>query len=378
MIYVFSSAYSDLYKQNVLNASCYPTGHVMRLRFDAKYVQESIRNNPSSIRTKDSLLVFAEGAIQNRAAESDSAKAGQLRDYQFLPIRKCVVSAAEKKADIFILDVKLGDFLDYQDGDKAKDKTWDEAIKKHQERPWPKNFKKSSGGDGFHVYDSDPLPSVAGERDVGVAWRSLVDRLNKSELRDCITYRVLGFYRLEKDRKDVARETPIVAQVSGADARYRFNSSEMVLLKVLLYGEANRQQPVRELNVQYDSKAFTSTSVSKIFINSHYNEERVLLACARTTEQVVTSLALLQEETTSVWSPQPSFIVEVAPKEGYLARVAVLLALSFFLANVSKFSDFGGFCWSQPLSVLDYMAKPVAALLFLYSSWLYLRKFPLK
>ena len=65
MIYVFSSAYYDLFKQNVLNASCYPTGHVMRLRFDAKYVQESIRNNPGLIKEADALLVFAEGAIQN-------------------------------------------------------------------------------------------------------------------------------------------------------------------------------------------------------------------------------------------------------------------------------------------------------------------------
>ena len=192
-----------------------------------------------------------------------------------------------------------------------------------------------------------------------------------------MTYLILGFYHLEDDRKEGTRETRILPQVSGADARYRFNSSETVLLKILLYGDANRQEPVKELNVQYDSKAFTSTSVSKLFVNSRYNEERVLLACARTTEQVVTSLGLLQGEQTSVWSPQPSFIVEVAPKEGYLACVAVLLALSFFLANVTKFSDFGGLCWSQPLSVLDYMAKPVAALLFLYSSWLYLRKFPL-
>src|ERR1022692_2369200 len=105
MIYIFSSAFYELFKQNVLNASCYPDGQVMRLRYDAKYVHESIRNHPSSIHGKSALLVFAEGAIENKAAKESS---GKLRDYQFFPIRMCKVSAADKKADIFILDVKMG------------------------------------------------------------------------------------------------------------------------------------------------------------------------------------------------------------------------------------------------------------------------------
>ena len=141
MIYIFSSAYWELFKQNVLNASCYPDGQVMRLRYDAKYVHESIRNQPSSIHGKSALLVFAEGAIENKAAKENS---GKLRDYQFFPIRRCTVSAADKKADIFIVDVKMGSFLDYQDGPQARDAIWDEHIKKSPDRPWPKDLAKAS------------------------------------------------------------------------------------------------------------------------------------------------------------------------------------------------------------------------------------------
>ena len=50
MIYIFSSAYYELFKQNVLNASCYPEGHVMRLRYDAEYVDPAARKDPDSIK----------------------------------------------------------------------------------------------------------------------------------------------------------------------------------------------------------------------------------------------------------------------------------------------------------------------------------------
>lgn len=62
----------------------------MRLRYDIKYVHQSIRNQPSSINGKAALLVLAEGAIENSAAKDSSGKA--LRDYRFYPIRKCTMS----------------------------------------------------------------------------------------------------------------------------------------------------------------------------------------------------------------------------------------------------------------------------------------------
>jgi hypothetical protein len=373
MIYIFSSAYYELFKQNVLNASCYPDGQVMRLRYDAKYVHQSIRNQPSSINGKVALLVFAEGAIENTATKDSSGE--PLRDYRFFPIRACRISAADKKADIFILDVKLDGFLDYQDGPQARDSIWDDHIKKSPDRPWPKHFQKSDPAEGFYVFYGDDLPSVSDERGVEVAWRSLVERLNGSELRDCITFRVLGFYRGLG-----SKERPILPEVTGADAIYRFRSAETVVLKILLYGDANRKGGTKTLKLEFDSKAFTSASVPAVLVNSHYNEERILLPCARTTDPVITSVGLIQADPkTGVWSPQPTFLVEVAPRSSYLFFVVVLFALSFLLINLGKFSDlWTTINWRDVGSVLDHLAKPVGGVLFLVASWLYLRKFPLK
>lgn len=346
----------------------------MRLRYDAKYIHQSIRNQPTSINGRKALLVFAEGAIENRTAKEDPGK--QLRDYQFYPMRMCTISVADKKADIFILDVKLERFLDYQDGAQARDTIWDEHIKKSPDRPWPKHLRQGDPNEGFYLYSGDELPSVSEERGEAVAWRSLVNRLNASELKECITFRVLGFYRSSLWSNDV----PILPKVAGADAVYRFHSGETVLLKALLYGDANRQAPTKMLKLEFDPKTFTSASVPMLLINSHYNEERILLPCARTTDPVITSIGLVQSDPkVGVWSPQPTFVVRVAPRTSYLIMVVVIFAASFLFVNLGKFSElWTAINWHDPGSVLDHFAKPLGGMLFFLASWLYLRKFPLK
>jgi hypothetical protein len=373
VIYIFSSAYYDLFKQNVLNAVCYPDGHVMRLRYDAKYVEKAIRQKPASIKGKEAVLVFAEGSIANRDAAKEGGKA---RDYQFYPMRRCTVSTASAPADIFVLDVKLGSFVDYGDGTADRDQPWDEYIKALPSRPWPKNFRSDCADEGLYLFSADDLPLVGDRRELELAWRSVVERLNASELKECITYRLLGFYRRGLWRK----EKLIKPDVNGADAVYRFRSAETVLLKLLFYGDANRKGDSKSLKLEFDSKAFTSASVSTILVNAHYNEERIMLPCARTTDPLITSLSLAQNNPKDgVWSPQPTFMVRVAPPTIYLLVVVAVFAASFLFGSLGKFSDlWKEIDWAAPGSIGDHLAKPAAGFLFLLASWLYLRKFPLK
>ena len=373
MIYIFSSAYYELFKQNVLNASCYPEGHVMRLRYDAKYVDPAARKDPDSIKSKEAVLVFAEGSIANRDAVKSG---GQARDYRFYPLRRCTVSAASAPADIFIVDVKLGCFLDYRDGPASRDQQWDAHIKSFSARPWPKNFRTDSTEEGCYLFSGENLPLIDDRRELELAWRSVVERVNESELKECITYRVLGFYR----RGWWKKEKLIKPKVDGPDALYGFRSSETVLLKLLFYGDANRKGDVKSLKLEFDSKAFTSASVSTILVNGHYNEERILLPCARTTEPVITTLAVLQNEPKAgIWSPQPVFMLRVAPFQPYLVAVLAMVAVSFFLGSLGKFSElWNDINWSDAGSVGDHMAKVTAALLFFVATWLFVRKFPMK
>jgi hypothetical protein len=383
VIYIISSAYYELFKGNVLNASCYPEGHVMRLRYDAKYIEPAVRKKPESIEGNEAVLVFAEGAIANREAMKSGAtlaltppRYDTARDYRFYPLRRCTVSSANAPADIFLVDVKLGAFVDYREAPDSRDSQWDEHIKALPNRPWPKGLRPRTTDEGLYLFSGDNLPLIDDRRELELSWRSVVDRLNASELKECVTFRVLGFYR----RGWVRKEKLIEPQVSGPDALYRFRSSETVLIKLLFYGDANRKGSPKVLKLEFDSKAFTSASLAIIIVNGHYNEERILLPCSRTTEPLITTLAVTQIEPKSgIWSPQPSFVVRVAPYGPYLFFVLGMLAVSFFLASLGKFSELTkDINWSDIGSISDHMAKVAAAILFFVATWLYLRKFPLK
>ena len=136
----------------------------------------------------------------------------------------------------------------------------------------------------------------------------------------------------------------------------------------------------KALKLEFDPKAFTSASVPMLLVNSHYNEERILLPCARTTDPVITSIGLVQSDPkVGVWSPQPTFVVEVAPRKSYLLMVVTIFAASFVFVNLGKFSElWTAINWRDAGSVLDHFAKPLGGILFFLASWLYLRKFPLK
>jgi hypothetical protein len=72
-------------------------------------------------------------------------------------------------------------------------------------------------------------------------------------------------------------------------------------------------------------------------------------------------------------------MVRVAPFQPYLIAVLAMVAVSFFLGSLGKFSElWNDINWSDPGSIGDHLAKVVAALLFFAATWLFVRKFPLK
>jgi hypothetical protein len=112
MIYLFSSSFYDLFRQNILNACCYPDGYVMRVRYGCEYLSPDLMKNSAwkKLTKEKAVFVFAEGALANRTVGPGGAK----RDYRFLPIRRCTVESVQVTAGIFIMDIRLAAFLDYR------------------------------------------------------------------------------------------------------------------------------------------------------------------------------------------------------------------------------------------------------------------------
>lgn len=382
MIYLFSSSFYDLFRQNVLNACCYPDGFVMRIRYGREYLSPALmKDNAWKKLTKENgVFVFAEGALANKTTGPGGAK----RDYRFMPIRRCTVETVQMTAGIFILDIRLGSFLDYgEKTDRTREEVWDKEIKAHTDRPYPKGLRDVEGS---YVYRAPALTTTSGSGagEPEMAWRSVVDRLNQSELHECVTYHVRGFYGSRRWPLSIFwPERPVPPTVKGPDAVYRFRTGETILVKVLLYGQANSSASGKAIKIDFDAKTFTSASVTKIPIHSRYNEERVLLPCVRGTETVISALSLVPTgDDTTIWAPQPSFIVSISPPGGYLLGVAALFALAFFIANVGALTDYA-FLWDGNLKTdllgsLNKLTKPIGSLLFLAGTWFYLRKFPLK
>lgn len=400
MIYIFSSCSYDLFKQNVLNACCLPDGHVLRVRYGEQYIPRSFATKAENLIGKAAVFVFAEGALRQRTAEEEQkalppaarSTAPHQLDYVFLPIRFCVIKHAKELAGIVVIDIELGKFLDYgQLGDETWRDKWDAAIKDHAERPYlkPSEPRLPGAKDGFYVYEADDLPLPQKKRGQERAWRSLIDRINakECELSDCITYRVLGFFRA--NHVLLRRKWPehqLKPRTASPDSVYRFRTGETVLMRLLFYGEQNSKPNNEELEIIFDPKAFTSVSTTKIAINGRYNEERILLPTVRGTDTILSTLSIAQVRKNSderrIWAPQPSFVVSVGPSRALIGLVVVLFSLSFFFASLSKLSDLPWLDLIPGISLLPLLLadnpKILAAIAFMIASWLYLRKFPLK
>ena len=382
MMFIFSSTHYDLFKQNILNACCFPVGHLMRVRYEEKYLPACLRARPKdSLVGKSGVFVFADGAEQNKEPGDHPDL-----DYRFFPIRRCKIQQAQNVAGIIILDLELQDFLDYGEGN-TREESYDAFIKKDPSRPYLKSAVSDvSAKHGFYVYQGGDLEGMESSRTDEQAWRSVIDRVNRTELSSCVTYRVTGFYRMN-DFPLLWRLLPeirIRPSTTRPDSIYMFGTGQTILMKLLFYGQANMDANEKALKLEFDSKTFTSASKRRLPIDGRYNEERVLLPTVRGTDSVMSSLSIVQDDavTKGIWAPQPSFVVSVRPPALLIVVVVLFFTMSFFLAAVSKFEDLDFLIWVPGLVFLttyvNQFPKVFAALFFMAASWLYLRKFPLK
>jgi hypothetical protein len=382
MMFVFSSTYYELFKQNILNACCYPAGHLMRVRYEEKYVPNCLRTKlKESLVGRSGVFVFAEGAEKNKELGDHPNL-----DYRFLPIRRCKIKHAQNIAGIIILDLELLDFVDYCDS-KAREDNWDAKIKEHENRPHLKSQgDAASSNNGFYIYESTDLEGLNSSRTDEQAWRSVIDRVNGTELGSCVTYRVTGFYRMNEFPViwRLFPESRIKPSANRPDPIYPFGTGQTILMKLLFYGQANMDAKEKVLKLEFDTKTFTSASKGKLPIDGRYNEERILLPTVRGTDSVMSSLSIVQDDTDAkgIWAPQPSFVISVRPPAFLIVVVVLCFTISFFLAAISKFDDLS-FLGCVPgfttfAAYFDPFPKVFAAMFFMCASWLYLRKFPLK
>lgn len=418
MIYLFSSGSRELYRRDVLDACRYPEGHLMRLRYSENYVPDPVKRAPSLYLGERGLLIFADTPKQNSATTNSEGTSGSAAkasaDFVFYPIRDIRVVDIHVIANLLFVDVELGRFVDYgPETDHTKEQEWNRGIRSLPNRPCPRGYPNE--GHFFYVLDGAGIVYPTDEKLPQLAWRSVIERVNRSSLQNCVIFRILGFYRvgnwtdrikawagrlgvklaksIYKDHGwrekfaealaslDRVAESPISPSVKGADCIYEFKMGELVLLKLLFYRTKSVPElpETKTLTLCWDTKAFTSASSSDIHVRYRYNEDRILLACNRITEPTLSTVSLTQQTGNGLhelWSPQPTFVVRIRPPLLFLVLTLLLFALGLLFLNLTP-QDFEPTPLNQ-VAWLSKFCKLIGMLLVICASWRYLRKFPLK
>jgi hypothetical protein len=303
MYYIFSSASRDLYKRGVLETCAYPGGHVHRYRYSDRLVPHDIQGTPERLLGQDCAIVYAYEGQRNA-------------EFEFLPLRCGVIVECNIESGFLFVDVELGSFLDYA-GDTGANRldSWKTVIGNHNSRPHPRG---APGGEGYFIYEDKELDGLFSERDREISWKGVIDALSRTPLNDCVTYQVLGFYKVTGWRHRMAQvirallakslslpifrpkvwsshpiqfvlrfllkksEQRIDPVIRGSDCWYELPMGGTVLLRLIVYRpEDLASGNSKTLILNFDRQAFSSVSESSLAIESRYDDIRTLLSCAR-------------------------------------------------------------------------------------------------
>lgn len=426
MLYLFSSTSRELYKRNVLDGCCYPEGHVLRFRYSDNFVQDLVKEKPNRLLQEKGLMIFADSeaknpqiAIPGPTEPSDSTT--EKLEFRFYPIREITIRNIHFTADLLFVDAELGKFVNYEIS-PSNEQLWDHSIKALPDHPCP----GSQSGRAFFIYwqDGPGIQYSVIEHHRQSAWRSVIDRINESSLRDCITYQISGFYYVgtwrERAQLWLTERLAVAARTVRSDSRarrwladritpapsdiansitatyksgtciYPFKTGRSVVLKMLFYRKTEKDFKNQTLQLAWDKQIFSSVSKEQFRIQSRYNEEDVLLTCNRMSDRALATLSFVQAENPDdqAWASQPSFLVEVKPPRGYVALVLIIFGAGLLLLNTSA-ADLQAYAGPYLPTITSFvkpwiafwtirMVKPLGTVLWIGATWLFFRKFPLK
>lgn len=185
VVYLFSSSHRPIYKQDNVNALCYPSGFIMHFRYDEKWVDTEIWNkNPDELMGKDAIIVVV-----------DTEKRNQEFSPRFYPIRKAKI----KKFDIdgsvshFYFEL-LPDWVDYREDKELREyQTFVDSLKE----------KPVSGKEGVNgkFVSLDKLKQGINFSSEPKAWESIIRKIgNLSPYKETLFYRLSGFYKVNSNK----------------------------------------------------------------------------------------------------------------------------------------------------------------------------------
>lgn len=189
IVYLFSSAYHKLYKQDVLDVLALPHNFRHHFRYDKDWIAKEILEGPRRIIGMTGVVVFVDRAISGE----------EERDPFFYPVRNVTIIDSVMEGSTIHVYFRLGNYIDYPMEKIAQ--VYNEGVKNvldEQNRPFLKisrDHKEISGKFiGLGTLCSFLQPAVT-ERQQSTAWQNII-RMFEDGCPD--TFKDAIFYRLTK------------------------------------------------------------------------------------------------------------------------------------------------------------------------------------
>jgi len=341
-VYLFVSAYHDLYRQYVLDILAYPRGHVVRFPYDGQWLPSPARADPlafwNMLAGKSALIVYVDERMEGQPR----------RTQRFYPlrlgtIRNAPAERAEVGGGVVHVEFELGPYVFY--GDTAQKRSENaEAYQRElmalEARPRLRRDDSAyiSIGPGFE----GRIHSKQHPDEDDDAWQSVVSILGdlenapppvsrnphmpkfESPFKNAMFYAVLSL-------KDLRRKklVPLESILNG-DSGFSLHPSCNYRFDLLFYHPHRPPPAVRRSKIQavFTPDAISGVGPTTIPLNFRYDRRPIHFVTSRVMDSTWAQLNLCVEPPSDdntdqprAVAPEPTFLmkVNVGRREKYLA-----------------------------------------------------------
>ncbi len=367
IVYLFVSAYHELYRQYVLDILANPRGFRMRFPYRTQWLPGSYKSQRSASSdgpedfcnslkhdSKRALIVFTDERVQGEPR----------RNPNYLPLRAANITTADLHGEFIQIEFALSDYVYYANPD-TDPSGYNQFIQSLTFRPRlnPRHSAYIALGP---AYDGR-IRTASQPSEDDEAWQSTIKIIGT--LRDHAPFSFAGtsfppipnpfehamFYRLLALRSlRTGQNVPIHSSLGSnrgrpQDSGYRLRSDAQYSLGLLFYSPKRPASHVRrsKLGVTLNpDKALTPIGATKIPLNFSYDIRNFDLATARTFENLSGSISLSIESPSDkehakrdqpmAIAPAPILLVEIRANRFGLFLAAIVFLIGSVMATLRE------------------------------------------
>lgn len=293
LIYIFKSSYRDDYHRELLDMLALPKGHIYKLEYDAKWMQDDLwqhmKMRPNLYEDRQAILVYAD----DRA-----------RHEKFVPLRKIKVTQIEVLGSVVVFYLELGDFL-YRREIKSQD---ERSLRGDLEALFGKYTLPGTQMNKLILMGEDVATLQLLEHGSAVSdWREAIEFLHNEQ---CQAFQESLFFYIPKDEMEGLSQQP----VNKIETVYRCESGKRFSFNVyysLPNYEAFRTDTDRRTIHFETSSDVIKALVPNEFVLSKYGSERLSFSSELLTLNAEKCTIFFKSLKRPFEAPAPQLTIEV-------------------------------------------------------------------